>query len=413
MDNLTHTMIGALAGEALARHLPADPRGLPVETRRNLFVTLAAICSNLPDSDLLYSYVGSQVNYLLHHRGHTHTLLGALALSALAWALTRLWLRRQQLRPSRQDGAWLAVIVFGAPLLHMGLDFTNNYGVHPFWPLDNAWYYGDSVFIIEPLLWAACTPLAFSLRTRWGRGIVMLMLAAGVWLSFTSDYVPLPIALFYTAVVGSLVLICWRLPVRQAVLIGIATWLGTTTVFAVAGQVIGRQVAGLSTHFPGATLLDHVRVPMPANALCWDVMLIQEEDAMLVHRWGRLSLAPALISAAACRPGWTPQTTAPLAPIVNSASTSMHWYGQVATPLSELQAVAEQHCEAAAALRFMRAPYLTRTDEGVILGDLRYDREPEPGFAEILLPEQPRRCPVVIPPWVAPRQAILNGSAAR
>ncbi len=413
MDNLTHTMIGALAGETLARHLPTDARGLQAETRRTVFVTLAAVCSNLPDSDLLYSYLDGKVGYLLHHRGHYHTIVGALLLSALAWALTRLWMHRHQLKPSRQDCIWLAVIVFGAPMLHMGLDFTNNYGVHPFWPLNNTWYYGDSVFIIEPLLWAACTPLMFSLRTRWGRGIVMLVLAAGLWLSFTVDYVPLTIAFIYALVVAAMVLLCWRLPVRHAVLAGIAMWLGTTTMFALSGQAVGRQVNALSANFPGATLLDHVRIPLPANPLCWDVILIQEQDNALVHRWGRLSLAPGLMSAAACRPGWIPQTTAPLETINNGASTTMHWYGQITTPLAELHAIAAQHCEAAAALRFMRAPYLARTDDGLVLGDLRYDREPEPGFAEIVLPEEPRRCPVWVPPWVAPRQEVLNGSASR
>src|SRR6185312_15775659 len=32
------------------------------------------------------------------------------------------------------------------------LDFTNNYGVRPFWPFWEKWYSWDIVFIIEPLL---------------------------------------------------------------------------------------------------------------------------------------------------------------------------------------------------------------------------------------------------------------------
>ena len=32
-------------------------------------------------------------------------------------------------------------------LLHLGMDFLNSYGVHPFWPIQNRWVYGDSVFI--------------------------------------------------------------------------------------------------------------------------------------------------------------------------------------------------------------------------------------------------------------------------
>ena len=37
-------------------------------------------------------------------------------------------------------------------LTHILLDFTNNYGVRPFWPFWEKWYSWDIVFIIEPLL---------------------------------------------------------------------------------------------------------------------------------------------------------------------------------------------------------------------------------------------------------------------
>ena len=95
MDNLTHTLIGALVGETAALSSAADPRGLSPAMRRTLLVGSAAVGSNLPDSDLLYSFFGANVNYLLHHRGHTHTLVGALLLAALAYALLRWWLGRR------------------------------------------------------------------------------------------------------------------------------------------------------------------------------------------------------------------------------------------------------------------------------------------------------------------------------
>ena len=37
-------------------------------------------------------------------------------------------------------------------LRHILLDFTNNYGVRPFWPFFEKWYSWDIVFIVEPLL---------------------------------------------------------------------------------------------------------------------------------------------------------------------------------------------------------------------------------------------------------------------
>src|SRR5262245_49092048 len=80
MDNITHTIIGTLVGEVAARVAPGGRSTLPATTRRNLCVTLAAIGSNLPDADLMYSFFGGKLNYLLQHRGYTHTILIALLL---------------------------------------------------------------------------------------------------------------------------------------------------------------------------------------------------------------------------------------------------------------------------------------------------------------------------------------------
>jgi inner membrane protein len=55
LDNLTHTLIGLIAGESVARTTRAREPGLAPDTRRGLFVALAAIGGNLPDLDLLYS----------------------------------------------------------------------------------------------------------------------------------------------------------------------------------------------------------------------------------------------------------------------------------------------------------------------------------------------------------------------
>jgi inner membrane protein len=45
--------------------------------------------------------------------------------------------------------SWLAV------LSHIFLDWTNNYGVRPFFPFNPKWYELDIVFIIEPVIFAA------------------------------------------------------------------------------------------------------------------------------------------------------------------------------------------------------------------------------------------------------------------
>src|SRR4030095_7557610 len=103
MDNVTHTLIGALLGETVARTTQPDRRGLPGEVRRNLLVATSAIGSNLPDVDVLYSFIGGKVNYLLQHRGYSHTIIGALLLAVATFAIARWILGRRGQTPSSKD----------------------------------------------------------------------------------------------------------------------------------------------------------------------------------------------------------------------------------------------------------------------------------------------------------------------
>ena len=147
MDNLTHTLIGLIAGESVARTTRAREPGLAPETRRVLFVALAAIGGNLPDLDLVYSYRGvphdshAKLSYVLQHRGYTHTVLGCLILTLLLYAGAELWLRYRRLELTRRDRLELAGMSMFGTFLHLGMDFLNSYGVHPFWPVKNGWFY--------------------------------------------------------------------------------------------------------------------------------------------------------------------------------------------------------------------------------------------------------------------------------
>jgi inner membrane protein len=76
-----------------------------------------------------------------------------------------------------------------AGLSHILLDFTNNYGVRPFWPFSERWYSWDIVFIFEPVLFGILllgliVPSFFSLidqeigaRPRGPRGRIAATLA--------------------------------------------------------------------------------------------------------------------------------------------------------------------------------------------------------------------------------------------
>jgi inner membrane protein len=393
----------------VTRTTTPNERGLPPEMRRNLFVTLAALASNLPDIDLLYSFLGGKVNYLLHHRGHSHTIVGALVLASLLYVVTRWWIRRRGLTASTADQGWLAAIVFAAPLLHIAMDATNDYGVHPFWPVDNRWHYGDSVFIAEPLLWAACAPLLFMLRTRAARMLMASLIMAAALLLAIGGVLPTVVAVAWGVVVAVMLAIGRWAPLRMALSAGIALWLATTAVFMVGSHAAGERVTTIAAEaFPQARLLDHVLTAMPANPLCWQVLLVQTQGDALALRRAVLSLAPDQVSAEQCGTGrLIAETTAPLQPVAAISDRTLAWHGEVSTPLPALNELATTNCNVAAALRFVRAPWLATIEAATILGDLRYDREEALGFAEILIaPDLP--CPAFVPAWQPPRSDIFG-----
>ncbi|WP_116812141.1 metal-dependent hydrolase [Steroidobacter cummioxidans] len=409
MDNLTHTIIGTLVGEVAARVAPGQRSTLPATTRRNLSVTLAAIGSNLPDSDLLYSYFDGKISYLLHHRGHTHTILIALLLGAATLAIARWWLRRRGLHPSSQDYALLGGVLLFTPLLHIAMDFTNNYGVHPFWPLDNRWYYGDSVFIIEPLFWAACAPLAFIFKTRVARFAVLLLMVFAIALCFFTGMVPGPLTAAYSLLVAGMLLIGQRAPANVALGASVAVWLGATAMFVMTAQAARSQIDAIAARqFPDSTLLDGMVTPMPVNPLCWEVMMLHKESDSAVIRRAMLAMSPALLTADQCLSrSLDREITAPLVPVAEASTEQLKWYGQIGTPIAQLVDLARSNCEAAAAFRFIRMPWLAQVKQGLVLGDLRYDREPELGFAELVMTDQPN-CPAFEPNWVEPRRDVLG-----
>jgi inner membrane protein len=174
MDNLSHSAAGLLAGEIVHRSLPAEVGEQQQRLRRRLLLATCALAGNFPDLDLVLTpLLPAPLGYLLHHRGHTHTILYALPQMLMLAAL--LWLfwpnARRLLRQSAtaRFGFMLALVAGFA--LHLLMDYLNSYGLHPFHPVDSNWVYGDMVFILEPVFWVAFgIPMAMTLRrgaTRW------------------------------------------------------------------------------------------------------------------------------------------------------------------------------------------------------------------------------------------------------
>jgi hypothetical protein len=234
-------------------------------------------------------------------------------------------------------------------------------------------------------------------------------MASAIGLIFFTGMAPRPVAVVYSLIVVAMLLIGQRARPNVALAAGVTLWLGATLMFVITSQLARTRIdAVVAQQFPDSELLDPIVTPMPSNPVCWEVMLVQREGNAAVLRRAMLSLAPSLLTADQClsRSLGLP-VTAPLVPIARADSDELKWYGEVATPLEQLITVAKTNCEAAAALRFIRAPWLATIEDEVVLGDLRYDREPALGFAEIPLAEPPS-CPPLVPPWDEPRRDLLS-----
>lgn len=412
MDNVTHTLIGVLAGEAVHRFLPPSAV-LSDRARRTVAIGVLAVGGNLPDADVLYTTVaGTTGDYLLHHRGYTHTFIAALGASVLLYLAVRLWWRYRGIRPRPAD-TWLLVgLSLAGPHLHLALDFTNNYGIHPFWPVDNRWYYGDAVFIIEPLLWACATVLLFILPSRIMRLLIALVIVAGLGLSWFSGFVPAPLAAILTVLALGLAAVGRFASARVAVASGLAAWLAVTAVFFAGSHAAGTRVqALLADAFPTARTLDIVLTPLPANPVCHEVLAVQTVADTYIVRRAFHSLAPDWLPAEQCERLYPlrGERTAPLTPIEQPMTGEIAWDGELALPVERFADLASEYCAAEAVLQFARAPWATPVGDGWIVGDLRYDTEPGQGFAETYVGPDSDECPRLPAPWAPPRADLLDG----
>ncbi|HEY6972468.1 MAG TPA: metal-dependent hydrolase [Candidatus Angelobacter sp.] len=192
MDPVTHFLTGACLSRA----------GLNRTT--GLATLTLVLASEAPDLDIVTLFGGS-VSYLEHHRGITHTFLGAPFIAAgtlgVVYGIHRLMLSRG--RKPKLAPRWRLLYFYAlfAVLLHIFMDFTNGYGVRPLAPFNWKWYSWDIVFIIDPILLAALllalfVPALFGLiseeigarKSPRGRGGAIFALVFFVALLYLRDF---------------------------------------------------------------------------------------------------------------------------------------------------------------------------------------------------------------------------------
>ena len=377
--------------------LPADAPA----PRHRLFYVAGIVAANLPDLDLLYTAMTPPpLGYLLHHRGHTHTLV-ALAVQWVIVAAVVHAAAGRSLDASSRRRVWL--LLAAGLLSHVLLDFGNSYGVHPFFPFDNRWYYGDAVFIFEPWLWLLLgVPVALTAVSSGVRLAVLGLLALLPAALAGGGIVPwrAVLALLVAAIV--LGVTASRLSRRGRSLAAVAA--STAFVASLLGlsRVAQAEVRGLLRPAAGGEVLDVILTPDPANAACWSAIAIERYAAD-----GTYVLRPATVS---LFPRWQPPDTCAShrfggARPYRDLAGRIAAYEEIRQPLSRLRDLAQRDCQAAAWLQFGRAPVV---DAGRIF-DLRFEARGDNFTAMgIAPPGEDRTCPPRLTRWEPPRADLLR-----
>ena len=144
MEPVTHFLTGACLGRA----------GLNRKTAlATLTLTLAA---EAPDLDVIEGMVRGSAFGFAHHRGFTHSFLGVLldALVVVGFVYLLWRIRGRKIADPKLPPRWGILFLYAclAGLSHILLDYTNNYGVRPYWPFSEKWYSWDIVSIVEPVM---------------------------------------------------------------------------------------------------------------------------------------------------------------------------------------------------------------------------------------------------------------------
>ncbi len=409
MDNISHTVVGLAAGELIHRSLSSEPTPEAQQTRRRLLLTSCFAASNFPDLDLfLTPLLPSPLGYLLHHRGHTHTFLyeipQALLLFGLIWLLSSS--SRALLRSSSSARIGLAGAISAGFILHILMDSLNSYGIHPFHPFNSNWFYGDMVFIVEPVFWLAFGfPLVMTVKRRLVRWFLIGFFSmAPMFFSYKEYLHPVALTLLL-AMGGGLAFVEMKRGPRGrhaliAAFIVALSFVGVQKFASIEAKRLVQEGAALRD--ASSILLDVSATSSPTNPICWGFVSVEKKEADASYRVsrGRLSLLPTLISVAAC-----PAVISEAPESQPEIKPGLVFLSEETGDLSLLRKLAAENCHMNAWMRFARIPLVTETEAS----DMRYSSRGRANFSTMSLPEiDSHACGKGVPQWSMPRADLLE-----
>ena len=159
MDNITHTLAGALIGQM----------GLKRQSRYAMAACLLG--ANAPDIDVFAPMV-IPVDGIEFHRGPLHGIFAwpvlAAGIVAILWLLDRLRTPPPGTIPFRAGPFF--IVAFLAVLTHPFLDWLTTYAIALLAPLNWRWSSGDAIFIVDWVYWLLMIVGIGWSAIRWRRG---------------------------------------------------------------------------------------------------------------------------------------------------------------------------------------------------------------------------------------------------
>lgn len=397
MDNITHSLVGYVTSKCVTSTQSSSLSAkFQIKNNKFFLLTSSIIAANFPDLDLIYSlFDSSQLGYLLHHRGHTHTFIYLIPQILILVSFLSLIFKIKDKQ----------VLFFGVLLtsinmiFHILLDGLNIYGVHPFYPWDNTWYYGDRLFIIEPLLWFTLIPLALTpLKKKFGfRFFVILLNVAALYFAIKFSLMSVATSLILSTYFVGLVLLYDRMFERTKVVTSISLVLVFILAFLVQGERVERKLkqAFTSVRVENEKLVEIAVSPLPGNPICWNFWTVRTLDNIYYVNTGRVKVNR--LWGFSCPPLKDKQEA-----VMNlklPENNSILWGSHFSTDTESLFAK-KSDCRLEQWFQFARIPFVI---DSHLYEDLRFSIRKGRNFTSLDLNDKNIKCAKYPAPWINPR----------
>ena len=151
-------------------------------TRTPLGMTTLIVANNLPDVDV--AVFATDTLAMSFRRGWTHGVLAQatlpIALTAIVIACDRVFRRNaaERVRPRE-----ILLLSYVGVICHVFLDFLNSYGVRLLMPFSETWYYGDALYVVDPIMYVALGAGWLLARRRGARPAKIGLAVAAVYIA--------------------------------------------------------------------------------------------------------------------------------------------------------------------------------------------------------------------------------------